>query len=427
MRHTESPAWHAQVHSRLETMASSLARVEFAASSLGNSLASAFSSLVSMTATGVSGGNAGHMGHAALASISSRMQARRNEVVGFLAASPSEIKARLAGVPIYAVRATACMYFRPASLEAPFGRLCPLLLARSLAHLLCRRRQVVNAKKEFILVSGDDDTDRQMALLFFSATDAAGFEKTLKQENPKLGKSAQVLPTSLEAVYELVLGKGGLVKNGDKQVDVSFRFMPDSKQVMNALELYKRAGIVKDGFVGVPLFQAEGLTVRGDESRFTPLFFSREDVLCALEDTQANASNAAVAELQQKIERVKKEMGEKPDKGELAKRLAGYEKRLKGVASDVKKPEARIDVGSFEDVLEKMMSDKGGTWDDVVRVMLYIPLACALDLSLSSLVGKGLRPRRIPQRQQAAALCRRKIVFCARIRRVIRKLRLNQE
>ena len=227
---------------------------------------------------------------------------------------------------------------------------------------------MVNAKKEFILVSGDDDTDRQMALLFFSATDAAGFEKTLKQENPKLGKSAQVLPTSLEAVYELVLGKKGLVKNGDKDVEISFRFMPDSKQVMNALDLYKRAGIVKDGFVGVPLFQAEGLTVRGEQSRFTPLFFSKEDVMHALKDTQVSSAQATMAELQGKIERVKKELEEKPDKAELSKKLAGYEKKLKSLTGDMnKKPETRIDVGSFEDVLEKMMNDKGGAWDDVVR------------------------------------------------------------
>jgi len=252
-----------------------------------------------------------------------------NEAVGFLAASPAEIKARLAGVPIYAV---------------------------------------VNAKKEFILVSGDDDSERQMALLFFSAADAAGFEKTLKQENPKLGKSAQVLPTSLEAVYELVQGKGGLVKSGDKEIDVSFRFMPDSRQVMNALELYKTAGISKEGFVGVPLFQAEGLTVRGEQSRFTPLFFAKEDVLHALKDTQANATSVAVDELQGKIDRCKKEMEEKPEKkGELSKRLAGYEKRLKE-AGMKKNPETRIDVGSFEDVLEKMMNDKGGAWDDVVFV-----------------------------------------------------------
>ena len=314
-------SWHEELHRALETVANSLS----------SNVASAISSLT--------------IGHAsssnmALASVSSHLAARQstvtrttkrpdNEAVGFLAASPAEIKARLAGVPIYAV---------------------------------------VNAKKEFILVSGDDDSERQMALLFFSAADAAGFEKTLKQENPKLGKSAQVLPTSLEAVYELVQGKGGLVKSGDKEIDVSFRFMPDTRQVMNALELYKTAGISKEGFVGVPLFQAEGLTVRGEQSRFTPLFFAKEDVLHALKDTQANATSVAVDELQGKIDRCKKEMEEKPEKkGELSKRLAGYEKRLKE-AGVKKKPETRIDVGSFEDVLEKMMNDKGGAWDDVVFV-----------------------------------------------------------
>ncbi len=109
MRSTESLAWHAQVHARLENMASSLSRLENAANSLTNSLASTLSSFFSMTTAGGhigQAGHAGHAGHAALASISSRMQASRNEVVGFLAASPSEIKARLAGVPIYAVRVT---------------------------------------------------------------------------------------------------------------------------------------------------------------------------------------------------------------------------------------------------------------------------------------------------------------------------------
>lgn len=102
MRSSDSSAWHAQVHARLETMASSLSRLENAANSLAFSLSSTLSSFVSMVATG---GQIRHAGYAALASISSRMQATRNEVVGFLAASPSEIKARLAGVPIYAVRA----------------------------------------------------------------------------------------------------------------------------------------------------------------------------------------------------------------------------------------------------------------------------------------------------------------------------------
>jgi len=57
------------------------------------------------------------------------------------AASPAEIKARLAGVPVYAV---------------------------------------VNSKKEFILVSGDDDSSRQLSLLFFNKADAEGFQETVR-------------------------------------------------------------------------------------------------------------------------------------------------------------------------------------------------------------------------------------------------------
>ncbi len=237
------------------------------------------------------------------------------EVISHLAASPAEVKARLAGVPIYAV---------------------------------------VNQKREFILVSGDDDTSRQMSLLFFNKDDAEGFQGTIKKENPKLGKSAQVLSTSLEAVYELALGKS---------TEVLFRFMPDSRQVVHALELYKKAGIPKEGFVGVPLFQAEGLTVRGDSSRYTPLFFSKDDLDVALKQTY---SDAGAVELQKKIDRAKKELAEGGG-DDARQRLMGYEKKLKEEVSRVQN-QPRVDVGSFEDVLVKMQEDSKGEWSDVIFV-----------------------------------------------------------
>lgn len=247
-----------------------------------------------------------------IASIAGRVT---REVVSHVAASPAEVKARLAGVPIYAV---------------------------------------VNQKREFILVSGDDDSGRQMSLLFFNKDDAEGFQSTIRKENPKLGKSSQVLSTSLEAVYELALGNG---------THVFFRFMPESRQVVHALELYKKAGIPKDGFVGVPLFQAEGLTVRGDSSRYTPLFFSKDDLDVALQQT---FSDAGVVELQKKIERAKKELVE--GGGDAAKqRLQGYQKKLKEEESRMK-TQSRIDVGSFEDVLVKMQQDSKGEWSDVIFV-----------------------------------------------------------
>lgn len=42
---------------------------------------------------------------------------------------------------------------------------------------------------------------------------------------------------------------------------IHFRFMPDMHQVKHALSLYQEAGVPTKSFVGVPVFQAEGLTV----------------------------------------------------------------------------------------------------------------------------------------------------------------------
>lgn len=272
----------------------------------------------------------------------SRFARSAHEVVTGLAASPAEVKARLAGVPVYAV---------------------------------------VNSKKEFILVSGDEDSSRQISLLFFNKSDAEGFQSTIRKENPKLGKTAQVLATSLEAVYELAISKNKeyAVANGIE--NVTFRFMPDSRQVVQALDLYRKAGIPKDGFVGVPLFQAEGLTVKGDAARYTPLFFSKDDLDVALRDSFLNVSNASIKELHQKIERAKKELEElQSAKGhestdrsiqEARERIEKYAKRLEreeAQAQKEKKNYPRVDVGSFEDVLVKMQQDSKGEWSDVIFV-----------------------------------------------------------
>lgn len=49
------------------------------------------------------------------------------------------------------------------------------------------------------------------------------------------------------------------------------------------MQLYKKAGVAAEGFTGVPVFQAEGLTVRtGPDTRYTPLFLSKADLDVAL-------------------------------------------------------------------------------------------------------------------------------------------------
>ena len=60
--------------------------------------------------------------------------------------------------------------------------------------------------------------------------------------------------------------------------------------------------------MGVPLFQAEGLTVKGESSRYTPLFFSKDDLDVALRDTFVSQHESTRSQLQDKIDRAVKEL-----------------------------------------------------------------------------------------------------------------------
>jgi Tic22-like family len=53
------------------------------------------------------------------------------------------------------------------------------------------------------------------------------------------------------------------------------------------LQLYRESGIKTDAFNGVPVFQAEGLTVKTEKNRYTPLFFNKDDLDLALGNARA--------------------------------------------------------------------------------------------------------------------------------------------
>lgn len=274
-----------------------------------------------------------------LASASAAALARRPQPVFELAFNPEEIKFRLAAIPVYAV---------------------------------------VNAKSEFVLVSGDDPKARQLGLFFFSREEAEALVTTIREQNPKLGKQARVLPTSMDRVYEFaVTPRSELGLEG-----VVFRFVPDPQQVEAALKMYQAAGVPVAGFTGVPLFQAEGLTVKGESSRYTPLFFSNADLEVALnnafltKDTQEQAETrakadrarselqAAEAELAAVEGKARRSAQKKVD--QASSRLQKYEQRLAEATAKKKLP--RVDVGSLEEVIAKMESDEKGEWGDVMFI-----------------------------------------------------------
>ena len=81
---------------------------------------------------------------------------------------------------------------------------------------------------------------------------------------------------------------------------------------MPGAQLYQDAGIVADEFVGVPVFQAEGLTVKTERARYTPLFLARADLDAAVgnaysrrggeREASASAEVAAASEADQKAQ-----------------------------------------------------------------------------------------------------------------------------
>lgn len=80
-------------------------------------------------------------------------------------------------------------------------------------------------------------------------------------QDKALAKDARVTTLTMDMVYD-VFNRS----NDDALAGVAFRFMPDLAQVKAAMELYSQAGVPISSFSGIPVFQAEGLTVSTDSS-----------------------------------------------------------------------------------------------------------------------------------------------------------------
>ena len=83
----------------------------------------------------------------------------------------------------------------------------------------------------------------------------------IREENPRLARDSKILRVTMENVYEVF----ATPRDQTGLQGIHFRFMPDMRQVQHALELYREAGVPTRSFVGVPVFQAEGLTVTTQE------------------------------------------------------------------------------------------------------------------------------------------------------------------
>jgi hypothetical protein len=254
---------------------------------------------------------------AALASVSAAAAAPRRPAVGDLAYSPAEVRARLASVPVFAV---------------------------------------VNAADEFVLVTGDDGA-RQLGLFFLERADAEGLIATIRAREPKLGKAARVLATSLDAVHRFASEP----RAATGTEGVTFRFMPAAAEVGAALALVAAAGLPAAAFCGVPLFQAEGLTVKGEAARYTPLFFSKADLDAALGRSFAAKDSDAEAGARARAERAR---------GEAAAAEAEAAAGARGAAKRAEAARARV--AKYESELAKATAEKvRGGWSGCC-IIIYL-------------------------------------------------------
>lgn len=272
---------------------------------------------------------------------SAATQRRKPQPIAEVAYNPEDIKARLSGVPVFAV---------------------------------------TNKNNEFVLVSGEGDSeDRQLGLIFFAEADAHALIEKIREQNPKLAKQSTVLAVTMDDVYSFAIAP----RDASNASGVVFRFMPDMRQVDAALDLYRNSGVDVVGFTGVPVFQAEGLTVKTEKSRYTPLFLDKADLDAAVSNAYKQRVGVESVDNQAKADRATSELKEAEELLDSAKdrkakkaataaveiaqeRLARYTTRLAELAAAPKTP--KIEVGALEEIIVQMEHDTKQEWSDVMIV-----------------------------------------------------------
>ncbi|GAX77701.1 hypothetical protein CEUSTIGMA_g5144.t1 [Chlamydomonas eustigma] len=237
---------------------------------------------------------------------------------------------------------------------------------------------VANPKNEFVLVAGENNT--QLGFFFFKREDAEAIVDKIREENPRLARDSKILKVTMDNVYEVfttprdVTGLQG----------IHFRFMPDFKQVSHALQLYNDAGVPTKQFVGVPVFQAEGLTVTTQEMQYVPLFLAKEDLDVAVQSAYKQRNSAQIKLYRDKANKFDEEYNQVKVQANSAtgREKSGLEARAtkaklkadqaKEKADSVEKaPMPKIEVGSFEEVMMRMTSSSGedlASWSQVMFV-----------------------------------------------------------
>mmetsp|Transcript_86110 Transcript_86110/g.125986 ORF Transcript_86110/g.125986 Transcript_86110/m.125986 type:complete len:327 (-) Transcript_86110:409-1389(-) len=124
----------------------------------------------------------------------------------------------------------------------------------------------------------NNSNGEQIGLIFFSQEDALLMLKSMQKTHQAL--EARIYIMGLDKAYRMVISNAspsGIRGNLGQELKMIFRFYPDQKQVKHANNLKKNLNIM-DGFKGVPIFIADGLTIRKGNEEIVPIFFTKQDV-----------------------------------------------------------------------------------------------------------------------------------------------------
>ena len=146
--------------------------------------------------------------------------------------------------------------------------------------------------------AGDDDDapprHKELGLLFLSEAGARALADKVRKEAPrKMARDVSVARTTLDRVFALATAAA----RPAGAEHVAFRFVPDAAQVERATTVTddatsKQAG---GGFIGVPVFQAAGLSVNSSAKKYTPLFLDAADLDEAVRSAVVARDAAAAA------------------------------------------------------------------------------------------------------------------------------------
>lgn len=76
------------------------------------------------------------------------------------------------------------------------------------------------------------------------------------------------------------------------------------------LQIIEEAGVEVNGFTGVPVFQATGLSVKTTQSRRTPLFFNKSDLDAAVGNAYSQKMTQREQVTQAKVDRAQQDMAD---------------------------------------------------------------------------------------------------------------------